>query len=73
MQGDTATALMIAVKKGNCQMITLLLNHGADINAVNEVRRGSNATTFEVSFMGLIFVSLTRTTSDTLAATLIWQ
>ena len=70
MQGDTVTALMIATHQGSCQMITLLLNHGADINAVNEVRRGSNTTKCSVTFVGLAFVSLTKATENTLHATL---
>ena len=36
-QGGASTALMIAAQQGNCEMIQLLLEHGADINAVNKV------------------------------------
>ena len=45
MQGGASTALMIAVQEENCEMIKLLLEHGADINAVNMVIIGSNAVT----------------------------
>ena len=36
-QGGASTALMMAVQRGNCEMINILLEHGADINAKNEV------------------------------------
>ena len=45
MQGGASTALMIAVQHGHCEMIKFLLEHGADINAVNKVIVGPNAVT----------------------------
>ena len=43
LQGGASTALMIAAKEGNLQMIKFLLEHGADINAVNKVIIGLRA------------------------------
>ena len=45
LQGGASTALMIAAEQGSCVIIKLLLEHGADINAVNKVVIGSNAVT----------------------------
>ena len=36
-QRGASTALMMAAKRGNCEMIDILLRHGADINAKNQV------------------------------------
>ena len=44
-QGGASTALMIAAQQGECKMIQLLLENGADINAVNKVIIGSIAVT----------------------------
>ena len=47
-------ALMIAAEQGSCEIIKLLLEHGADINAVNTVVIGSNVVTVEgFEFFGL--------------------
>ena len=43
LQGGASTALMIAAEQGSCEIIKLLLEHGADINAVNTVVIGWNA------------------------------
>ena len=36
-QWGASTALMMAVHRGNCDMINILLDHRADINAKNQV------------------------------------
>ena len=45
LQDGASTALMIAAQEGNCEIVKLLLEHGADIKAVNKVIVGSNAVT----------------------------
>ena len=45
LQGGASTALMIAAEQGSCVIIKVLLEHGADINAVNKVVIGSNVVT----------------------------
>ena len=43
LQGGASTALMIAAQEGNCEIVKLLLEHGADVKAVNKVIIWSNA------------------------------
>ena len=45
LQGGASTALMIAAEQGSCDIITVLLEHGADINAVNTVGIEPNVVT----------------------------
>ena len=45
LQRGASTALMIAAKQGSCEIIKVLLERGADINAVNKVVIGSNVVT----------------------------
>ena len=37
LQWGASTALMMAAKLGDCEMIDILLRHGANINAKNQV------------------------------------
>ena len=48
LQWGASTALMIAAQQGNCAIMELLLERGADVNAVNKVIIGSNAVTASV-------------------------
>ena len=45
LQGGASTALMIAAEQGSYEIIKILLEHGADINAVNKVVIGWDGVT----------------------------
>ena len=45
LQRGASTALMIAAEQGSCEIVRVLLERGADINAVNTVIIGSDVVT----------------------------